>query len=94
MEDKLREEIKVILENSRGEDWVQDFEDSSADERRVETFNNEYAIDELIKLFREKLNAQKSMHLTALRRWRWLWVSVCVHIVTGLVLLFSVFGGS
>lgn len=35
--------------------------------------------------------AQQSMHLTALRRW--LLVSVCVHIVTGLVLLFSVFGG-
>ena len=34
---------------------------------------------------------QQSVHLTALRRW--LWVSVCVHIVTGLVFLFSVFGG-
>jgi len=35
--------------------------------------------------------AQQKMHLTALRRV--LWVSFFVHVVSGLVLLYSVFGG-
>lgn len=35
--------------------------------------------------------AEQSVHLTALRGW--LWFSICVHIITGLVLLYSAFGG-
>jgi hypothetical protein len=36
-------------------------------------------------------SAQQSVHLTALRRV--LWVSFCVHVISVLVLLYSVFGG-
>jgi hypothetical protein len=36
--------------------------------------------------------AQQSVQLTALRFW--LWVSICVHIISGIVLLYSAFGGN
>ena len=42
-------------------------------------------------LSKDKEASQQSVHLTALRRW--LWVSICVHVVTGFVLLYSAFGG-
>jgi hypothetical protein len=53
MENKLREKIIKILKESRDEDWHEDFDDPSADERRVETFNDDYAVDKLLELFSE-----------------------------------------
>ena len=55
----LREKIKKILQDSREEDWTQNFSDPASDEIRTETFNDEYAINELEKLFLSLLNVNK-----------------------------------
>jgi hypothetical protein len=75
-------EILMILRKiAQGDDYSRLYKTASEDALFVEK--------RLRDLLRE--SAEQSVHLTAYRRW--LWASVCVHIVSGFVLLFSAFGG-